>query len=152
MGKKPPLIGKNKPIKEYDLDDVSVRKALGIVNENPARPPKISDRYIRYSNNEYAIVEYKSASLHKAVKQLESSANLLVTAKNQVDYLMVVGEINKAERNLYRQEHRTNRLIDPSRNNKLYRVKVSSYTWEILIFTEQQVNRMYETLNKYVSE
>lgn len=151
MARKPPIMNGYRPIKEYNLDDPLVRKLLGIANSNPARPSKISDRYVVYSNNKRAIVEYKTSSMHKAVEQLLVSAELLVNAGNQVDYLIIVGSINPTESKHNKQEHGKYKLIDPSTNNRPYAITVLSHTWEILIFNDNQVNNMYEGLFKYLS-
>jgi hypothetical protein len=143
MGKRAPLIDGARPTKECDLDDPATRKELGIIDGDPARPYKISDRYVVYSNGKRAIVEFKGSNMHKAVEQLDSSAHLLVP-KNQVDYLIVVSDgLSRTESRFYKQEHRTYRLVDPSRNDEPYRVKVAPFSWDILIFYEEQVENMY---------
>ena len=152
MGKKPPLFSNVKPMREYNLDDSSVREKLGIPEANPSQPSKVSDRYVVYANNKRAVIEYKTSSMHKAVKQLTVTTELLFNANNQVDYVVVVGSINPTESRIYKQEHRKYRLIDPSQNNRPYAITVSSRTWEILIFTEDQVNNMYDGMFKYLSE
>lgn len=150
MGKRVPLIDGARPVKEYDLDDPAIRKELHLVDGDPAHPCKISDRYVIYSNGKRAIVEFKGSNMHKAVEQLDSSAHLLVP-QNQVDYLIVVSNgLNRTESRFYKQEHRTYRLVDPSRNDEPYRVKVAPYSWDILIFYEEQVDNMYR-MNKYLS-
>lgn len=64
--------------KEYNLEDESARKELGLFYEDPSHPPKISDRYVLYSNGKRAVVELKSSStLYKAIQQLEATVNLL---------------------------------------------------------------------------
>jgi hypothetical protein len=143
MGKRSPLIDNAKPVKEHNLDDPIVRKELGILNGDPTHPCKISDRYVLYSNGKRAVVEFKGSNMHKAVEQLDSSAHLL-TPKNPIDYLIVVSDgLSRTESRFYKQEHRTYRLVDPSRNDEPYRVKVAPFSWELLIFYEEQVDSMY---------
>jgi hypothetical protein len=64
LGKKPPLFGNVKPIREYDLDDASVRKMLGIPETNPSQPSKVSDRYVIYANNELEEITSKNCCCH----------------------------------------------------------------------------------------
>ncbi|MGD0494666.1 MAG: hypothetical protein ABSB28_01340 [Candidatus Bathyarchaeia archaeon] len=143
MGKRTPLIDTAKPVKEYDLDDPSAQHELGISKGDPAHPCKISDRYTIYSNGKRAIIEFKRSNMHKAVEQLDSSAHLLVP-KNPVDFLIVVSDgLSRTESRFFKQELRTHRLVDPSRNDEPYRVKVAPFSWELLIFYEEQVDNMY---------
>jgi hypothetical protein len=150
MGRKPPIMQGSRPIKEYDLDNPSVLKLLNVpFQSNNPHPPKISDRYVVYGNDKRAIVENKSSSLHKAVEQLESTANLLIDSGNRVDYMIIVAdEINRIERRFYKQEPRTYKLVDPSIKNKPYLITVRSHTWEVLIFYESQVDNMYHWIPK----
>jgi len=94
-----------KPIEVFDLDDKNVRTTLGIEHFiNRAQPPKRADKYVRYSNGKFGILETKSSTLRKAPSQLESTVGLFLQAGKQVDYLIVVLEdLSSYEReNLYR--------------------------------------------------
>ena len=78
-------MGNSKPIARYDLNNPSDLNQLNVKISDPSRSPKISDEYTVYEKGKCAVVEYKSSSIHKAVKQLESSVKLLTKAGNPVD-------------------------------------------------------------------
>jgi len=86
MARKVPLIGNARPIKEYNLDNDDDRKALGIINDDPSKPLTISDRYVVYSDNKRAVVEYKGTDISKAVVQLEKTAEYLINSNNKIGY------------------------------------------------------------------
>jgi len=152
MAKKVPLLGNAKPIEEHDLDDKSVRIKLGLSNGDPSHPPKLCDRYVVYSNRETAVVELKSSStVHKAIKQLKSTIDLLLKAGKHVDYpIIVMKRINPYEKRIYKRG-RNNRLVNPT-TKQSYTIMVGSHARDILFFRESQVNDMYHDLRKYLSE
>jgi hypothetical protein len=152
MAKKVPLLGNAKPIEEYNLDDKSVRIKLGLANGHPSHPPKLCDRYVVYSNRETAVVELKrSSTVHKAIRQLESTIDLLLRAGKHVDHaIIVMKKINRYEKRIYKQD-RDNRLVNQI-TKEPYTIRIGSYARHILFFRESQVSNMYHNLRKYLSE
>jgi len=148
MGSKIPFKHGAKPVDIYDLDDKIVRGSLGIQTFiDPSRPPKMADKYIRYSNNKFGVLESKSSTLRKAPDQLASTANLLLKAGKQVDYLIVVLEgLSAYEREkLYRIKNDT---LCRASDSKPCPVTNGLHSWEIEVFYERQVNRMYDAHNR----
>jgi len=137
-----------RPLDVFDLDDRSARVNLGIeAFVNPHQPPKMADRYIRYSNGKFGILETKSSTLRKAPAQLESTVSLFLRAGKQIDYLIVILEdLSSYEReNLYRVR---NGILCKTNDGKPYPIVNGSHRWEIEIFREQQVDSMYDAHNK----
>jgi hypothetical protein len=148
MGTKIPPKHNAQPVEVFDLDEREVRVTLGIeAFINSAQPPKRADKYVRYSNGKFGILETKSSTLRKAPTQLESTANLFLRARRQVDYLIVVLEdLSSYEReNLYKIR---DGILCKASDGKPIPVVNGSHRWEIEIFREQQLNSMYEAHNK----
>jgi hypothetical protein len=137
-----------RPVDIYELDDRNVRVSLGIETFiNPTRPPKRADKYVRYSDGKFGILETKSSTLRKAPAQLESTADLFLKARKQVDYLIVVLENLSS----YEREHLyeiRNGILCKASDGKPIPIVNGSYHWQIEVFQEQQVNTMWDAQNK----
>ena len=149
MGSKIPFKHGAKPIEVFDLDDRGVRVNLGIEPFiDPAQPPKRADRYVRYSDGKFGVLESKSSTLRKAPEQLRVTADLFLRAGKQVDYLIVVLEdLSSYEReNFYKIK---NGLLFKASDGKPYVVNNGSHHWDIEIFREKEVSIMNHSNNKF---
>jgi hypothetical protein len=151
MGKKVPLMNGSKLREQYNLDDQSDRSKLNLPNVDPSHPPKTSDRYVIYQNGKSAVVELKSSTIHKAIKQLETTIKSLLDAGKKVDYAVIVSKkINRYERRFFRKG-KNNILMNPIKNEP-HRIKVGSQTWDIRFFRHDEVDKMYRGLPRYFKE
>ena len=150
MGDKIPFKYGSKPVQSFKLDNKDDRATLGIQkfwNIDPAKPPKHSDRYIRYTNGKYGIVELKPSALKYAPEQLKKSAEMLVDAEKTVDYLIVVLEDLSAFEREHLYEVRNGILCKRS-DGKPYPVLVGSRHLYVEVFRETQVDNMWVGDNK----
>jgi hypothetical protein len=150
MRNKIPFKHSFKPVQAYDLDNKDHRIALGIQkfwNDDPAKPPKRADRYVRYANGKFGVVELKPSLLKKAPEQLKSSADMLLNVQKAVDYLIVVLEdLGSFEReNFYRVIDDT---LCRSSDGKPTPIPVGSRHLFIEVFREPLVNTMWVADNK----
>lgn len=135
--------------RQYDLDNESHLLELGL---DPKADLKIADKYAHYQHCKNAVIELKSSStLHKGIKQIETTIKRLLKVGKKVDYaIMVVKRINPYEKRFYRQG-KDNILFNPN-TKEPHKIKVGSYSWVIRIFYDSQVNSMYKSLPRYLSE
>jgi hypothetical protein len=152
MAKKVPFMEGVEPVEQFSLDDKATLIQLGLEKDvDPSRPPKIADRYVRYGNNKFAVVEMKRSTLHKAIDQLESTIERLIKVGRRVDYAIIVTQkLNASESRLYRKG-KYNRLLNPF-TNEPYRITFGSLSLEVLIFYDNEVDRMYEGMLKYLRD
>ncbi len=149
MHQKPPFIDGKKIDEQYDLDNETHLLQLGL---NPKAELKIADKYAHYTHCKHAVIELKSSStVSKGIKQIESTIKRLLKRGKKVDFaIIVVKKINTYEKHFFTQG-KGNILLNP-KTKVAHRIRIGSLSWEVLIFRESEVNRMYEGLPKYLSE
>lgn len=149
MQNKAPIIDGKKIDKQYDLDNESDLRELGL---NPDADLKIADKYAHYQNCKHAVIELKSSStVHKGIEQIEKTIERLLKVGRPVDYaVLVMKKINTYERRFYRQG-KENILISPTKKKPIT-IKVGTGSWIIKFYFERQVNSMYHNMRKYLSE
>lgn len=148
MPKRIPMIYGKTPKIQYDLDNEDHLKTLHL---NPQAELKIADFYVQYHNGKWAIIEYGS-NLRTAVEQVSSTAKRLVSAGWNVDLLIVVvGRLNNWEQKMFKRKPRYNILLKRN-SGKPYLVRASNKDLEILLFYDEELNKMAQGLYKYFQE
>ena len=114
MSKKVPIIKGALPDNEYDLDNKSDLLRLGLDSNTDQ---KIADKYVHYKNCQYAIVEFKSSTLRKALDQLETTAKRLMSIGKGIDFsIIVIHRLSSWEKRIFKRG-RDKLLRDPQTGN-----------------------------------
>lgn len=110
MRKKIPLIDGLRPNQDYVLDSASDLRKLGLPSQVQT---KIADRYIHYQDCRFAVIEFKSSTIGKAIRQIEATVQMLAGVGKKVDLAIVVmDKPNKYEMRIYKRDRRSKELVN----------------------------------------
>jgi len=147
MRNKPPLLGGRSPDKEYNLDSDDHLAKLGLTFE---QGKQIADSYSHYPTCQFAVIEYKSSTLRKAIKQIEDTIKRLVTLGHRVDFpIIVANKLNRYEKSLFFRNPKT-KILCHSQTKKPFLIKVGSHSLNVILYYKNEVNRMYGGLRRYI--
>jgi len=148
MHRRVPIIEGKMPNEEYNLDNKSDLRKLGL---DPDVDVKIADKYVHYRNCRYAVVEFKGSTLRKAVTQLEVTVKRLLGIGKKVDFaIIVMNRLSRWEKRIFKR--RMDKVLLNPQTSKPYTIKADSRTFVVLLFYSSEVNKMYSGLIKYLSE
>jgi len=134
-----PIMDGLKSKEVWNLDDASDLTSLGFNNDINS---KKVDRYVKYDNNKYALVEFTSSKISKGVKQLEECVKSFNENNLDVDYLiMVIDHWSSREKRVYKKDNKNNLL--QKWNNKKVNINTSKGSKEIKIFTDEESRRTH---------
>jgi len=147
MRKKAPILSGVKPDMEYNLDDENDLAKLGL---DPIATGKIADRYVHYRDCKYAVIEFKSSTLRKAVEQVENTVRQLLGRGKRIDYVIIVMDrLSRYEKRILKRRRKDKVLCDPV-TDKPRTIKIGSRIWNILLFYSGEIRKMYSGLNRYL--
>jgi len=136
--KKIPLIEGLSPDEIYDLDDNSHLTQLGL---DPQVKLKIADKYVHYVTCTCAVIEFKSSTLGKAIKQIEITVERLAKVGKKVDLAIIeMNRMNTYEQRRYKR-NKYKQLVN-TWNGKLILVSGVSSS-KVYLYLTKEVDKMY---------
>lgn len=140
MARTIPIIGGQHVDDNWDLDNASHLKDLGLPSELPC---KKVDRYAHYRNCPYALIEFTKSAIGKAVKQFQECVEYFNDRERPINRLiLVIDRWSKREKDRYYRPKRTRVLYDRESRKPII-VGSSDRRLEIFIYTEEEARRTH---------